>query len=352
VSRIHLQISELVALSGGRLRKQPLSENVVVKGFASLGDASSDDLSFLGNEKYLSDYLNTAAGVVFVPAQAPPGPETLVEIEVSNPSLAFSLAMESVSKSRSFKEGIHPTAVIDSSARVDGVEIGPHVVIEANVVVGAGTRLGPGVTLSEGAQVGKDCHFYGNVTVREFCQIGNHVILQPGVVIGSEGYGYELVDGCYRSIPQVGIVVLEDHVEVGANTTIDRARFGETRVGEGTKIDNLVQIGHNVTIGQHCLIVAQVGIAGSTQLGNYVTVAAQTGIAGHLKLEDKVVLAAKSGVSRSLKAGTYWGTPAIPIQEEKKLKVVGRKLPELKATLRKLEKEVSSLKKQLSNTED
>ena len=189
--------------------------------------------------------------------------------------------------------------------------------------------------------IGEDCLVYANVSIREFCVIGDRVVLQPGVVIGSDGYGFEMVDGRHRKVPQVGIVEIASDVEVGANSTIDRARFGKTYIGEGTKIDNLVQIAHNVEIGKHCLIVAQVGIAGSTRIGNYVTVAAQSGISGHLEIGDHVVLAAKTAVLKNLpKPGAYMGVPARPLAAEQKKMALVSRLP-------KLVKEVQELKKKL-----
>ncbi|HEY8961727.1 MAG TPA: UDP-3-O-(3-hydroxymyristoyl)glucosamine N-acyltransferase, partial [Luteolibacter sp.] len=193
--------------------------------------------------------------------------------------------------------------------------------------------------VGEDAVLGRDCHLYANVTVRERCVLGDRVILQPGAVIGSDGYGYEFSNGRHLKIDQVGIVELGDDVEIGANTTIDRARFGKTVVGEGSKIDNLVQIAHNVVIGKHCLVISQSGIAGSARLGDYVTAAAQVGVAGHVSVGDKAILGARTGVTSNLEGGiTYLGNPAVPFAQEQKTRALVRRLPKLVEEVRALKK--------------
>jgi UDP-3-O-[3-hydroxymyristoyl] glucosamine N-acyltransferase len=195
--------------------------------------------------------------------------------------------------------------------------------------------------IGRNVSLGKDCLLHPGVIIREACLIGDRVILQPGCVIGSDGYGFDLVNGKHQKTPQVGIVEIEDDVEIGANCCVDRARFGSTVVGEGTKVDNMAQIGHNVKIGKHCLVVAQCGIAGSSRLGNYVTIAAQAGVAGHLEVTDQSVLAAQSGLFKSIKKpGVYMGNPARPIREEQRKLAALSRLPELR-------KEFGALKKKL-----
>lgn len=340
---MNFTVSEIVALCGGRLRVG--DPDLRITGFAALNVAEAGDLSFLGNEKYINDYLATEASAVLTVARAPVAREGLAVIDVENPSLAFSQVLEELQKKRPFEASIHPRAFVDETASVEGVMIRANAVVEAGVKIGKGTEIGPGVVVERGATIGEDCILFANAVVRERCVLGNRVQLQPGAVIGAEGFGYEFVDGRHRSIPQVGIVVLEDEVEVGANSAIDRARFGKTRVGKGTKIDNLVQIGHNVTIGEHCLIIAHTGIAGSCEIGNFVTIAAQVGIAGHIRVDDHITLAARTGVSKTLtKPGIYWGTPALPIHEEKKVLVFTRQLPTFRKELQQLRKEVDELK--------
>ncbi|MDP0490728.1 MAG: UDP-3-O-(3-hydroxymyristoyl)glucosamine N-acyltransferase [Verrucomicrobiota bacterium JB023] len=339
---MEISVSQIVDIVSGRLVRG--DGNRVLNGMASLDEAATGDLSFLGNERYLQSFLKTQAGAVLAPAGAPEPDGDVAVIEVENPSLAFSQVLEASLPKRPFEAGIHPRAFVDESACVDGAMIRAGAVVEAGAIVGAGTEVGPNVVIERGARVGSDCLLHGNSSIRENCILGDRVVLQPGAVIGSEGYGYEFVDGRHRPIPQMGIVVLEDDVEVGANTTIDRARFGKTVIGEGTKIDNLVQIAHNVTTGKHCLIVAQTGIAGSSSLGNYVTLAAQCGVAGHLKIADQAVLASRSGVAKSIpEKGVYWGAPAVPIREEQRRLVHSSKLAAMAAELKALRKKVEAM---------
>jgi UDP-3-O-[3-hydroxymyristoyl] glucosamine N-acyltransferase len=210
-------------------------------------------------------------------------------------------------------------------------------------VIGDGTEIYPNAVIGRRVSLGRDCLIYQNVSIREYCVIGNRVIMHPGVVIGADGYGYEFVRGRHQKIPQVGIVEIGDDVEIGSNSCIDRARFGKTVIGEGTKIDNLVQIGHNVQIGKHCLIIAFTGIAGSVKLGDYVTCAAQVGIAGHIEVGDKAVLATRTGVISSLEGGrTYMGFPAQPMKMELKEIANSRRLPKLIADVKQLKKHLEN----------
>ena len=336
-----LDLDSLVTLTGGTVLSG--DPGVLITGVASLKEACREEASFLGNEKYFHDFLETKAGLVLVPPPLPKYPEGVVLVEVENPSLAFnSLVNYFQASSYRFTPGIHPTAVVDSSAQLDPdmVRIGPHVTIGAHVVIGKGSDIGPGCVIGDGAVLGENCRLHSNVTIRERCRLGNRVVIQPGAVIGSDGFGFLMgEDGRYVGIDQVGIVELGDDVDVGANTTIDRARFGRTVIGEGTKIDNLVQIGHNVQIGKHCVIVSQSGIAGSTVFGDYCTVAAQVGITGHLKIGNKVTLAARSGVMNDLEDNSiYWGTPAVPFKDASRQYAAIRKLPGMLKELKALKK--------------
>lgn len=210
--------------------------------------------------------------------------------------------------------GIHPTAVIaDTAVLGEGVAVGAHTVIGDDVVIGAGTRIFPNVVVMDRCRIGRDCVVYPQCTLREDSVLGDRVILQPGVVIGGDGYGFVLHEGVHAKIPQLGCVVLEDDVEVGANSAIDRARFSETRVGRGTKIDDLVMLAHNVVTGENCLLAGQVGVAGSSRLGNRVTFAGQVGVVGHVSVTDDVVVLGKGGVTKDIReAGLYAGMPAKP----------------------------------------
>lgn len=327
-----LTLEALVALTGGKILEG--NPDVAITGVASLLEACNEEASFLGNEKYYADFLKTKAGVVLVPPGLPQYPQGVAFVEVDNPSMAFNaLVRYFKSGSYRFKPGIHPTAVIDPSTTIDAetVCIGPFVVIGAQVAIGEGSDIGAGTIIGDGVKIGKNCRLHARTVIRERCSLGDRVTLQPGAVIGSDGFGFLMgEDGRYLGIDQVGIVELQDDVDVGANTTIDRARFGRTVIGEGTKIDNLVQIGHNVVVGKHCVIVAQTGIAGSTILGNYCTIAAQVGISGHLKLGDKTTIAAQAGIINHLEGNaTYWGTPASPFRDASRQYAAIRKLPEV-----------------------
>lgn len=343
-----LILDELVSLTGGKLIAPGKAAGF--SSLASLEEAGPGDVSFLGNEKYYQAFLRTQAGAVLVPAGLPKVPEddsSPALIEVENPSAAFGEVVKHFMKRRSrFVPGVHPAAYVAEGARFDPakVSIKAGAVIEEGVSIGDGTEIGPGCTVGAGVSLGENCLLHANVTVREECVVGNRVILQPGCVIGSDGYGYELVDGRHVKIDQVGIVLIEDDVEIGANSTVDRARFGKTVIGEGTKVDNLVQIAHNVRIGKHCLIVSQSGLAGSSELGNYVTFAAKSGCVGHIKIGDKAVLSAKAGATADLEGGkVYMGMPARPMREVLKSKAYVGKLPKLVNEVRELRRRLDQM---------
>ncbi len=289
----------------------------VINGFSGIKEAKTDELTFLANPKYEPLLHGTHAGVILVGRQVSCPGKTLIRVE--NPSLSFTeLVSHFYKDAPDYKpSGIHPTAVIAKGAKIGGaVAVGPHVIIEEGAVIGEGCMIYGNCYLGHEVRLGRDCLIYPNVVLREKVSLGDRVIIHSGTVVGSDGYGYILVSGKHMKIPQVGTVVIGDDVEIGANVTIDRARFDKTVIGEGTKIDNLVQIGHNVTIGKHCLIVAQSGIAGSTKLGDYVILAAQSGLVGHIEIGDGAVVAAQSGVSHSLQAGEQvFGSPAHPLKE-------------------------------------
>lgn len=311
-------------------------------GIASLDAAGEDDVSFLGNEKYYPQFLGTKAGVVIVPEGVIEGPESSALIAVANPSLAFALVVDHFKAvPRAFVPGVHPAAVVDESVKMDGEKVRIHAgaVVMEGASVGDGTEIGPNAVVGEGVRIGRDCRIAANVSIRENCVLGDRVCIQPGAVIGSDGYGYEFSGGRHVKIEQVGIVEIGDDVEIGANTTIDRARFGKTSIGEGTKIDNLVQVAHNVVIGKHCLVVSQSGLAGSCKLEDYVTVAAQAGVGGHVTVGSKAVLIGRAGVTTDIPGGeVYAGKPAIPMREEMKLQAHVRRLPKLIARVKALEK--------------
>jgi UDP-3-O-[3-hydroxymyristoyl] glucosamine N-acyltransferase len=334
-----LTLSELAGWVDGDIVRGEL--DLSVTGMAALDQAGPGDVSFLGNEKYYGQFLLTNAAAVIVPRGLADGPAGTALIAVDNPTLAFSVVVRHfAAATRKLVPGIHPMAAVDASATLDPAKVCVHAgaVIMAGAVVGDGSSIGPNSVIGEDARLGRDCQIMANATVRERCVLGDRVILQPGAVIGADGYGYELVDGRHVKIDQVGIVEIGDDVEIGANATIDRARFGKTLIGVGTKIDNLVQIGHNCVLGKHCLIVSLTGISGSTRLGNYVTMAGQVGTVGHVTIGDHATLAGRTGVTQDLAGGqVYSGRPAQPFRDEMKLRASVRRLPKLIERVKALE---------------
>ncbi len=312
---------------------------------AALDAAGPEEISFLGNEKYLPHFLSTKAGAVIVPVGYDFKTDGPALIAVANPSLSFAAVVRHFANhTREFKPGVHPSASVATSAVLNPEKTRIHAgaVIMDGATIGDGSEIGPNAVIYDDAIIGENCQIRGNVTIAERCIIGSNVIIHPGTVIGSDGYGYEFSQGKHVKIDQVGIVVIGDDVEIGSNTTIDRARFGKTVIGEGTKIDNLVQIGHNVIIGKHCLIVSQCGLAGSCCIEDYVTVAAQSGIAGHVTVGANTILAGRAGVTTNLAGGmAYAGKPAIPMKEDTKLQAHVRRLPKLLERVKALEKIVS-----------
>lgn len=309
-----------------------------------MDSAGPNELSWLGSSAYQRLLKTTQAGAVLVPRSCAV-PEGLTVIRVDDPDLAACQVQRWLSPDAPAPEpGIHPSAVVDPSARVDGVSIGAHVFIGPGVRIGAGTRLHPGVYIGSDVQMGRDCVLWPNVVVRERVIIGDRVVIHPNATIGADGFGYLLREGRQIKIPQTGTVVIEDDVEIGANAAVDRARFGQTRIARGTKIDNLVQIAHNVQIGEHCVIAGQSGISGSSRLGRGVVLAGQVGVADHLCIGDAAVVAAKSGVVRNIpKRQTVRGIPAVPVWEFGRQQVALRRLPKLIEQVRELARRVQQL---------
>ncbi len=343
---MQFRVSDVAGFLGGTVVGDP---ETLVSGIAGLTEAKAGDLSFLSNPKYVPHLATTLASAVLV-AVAVPGARP-AQIVVASPDFAFAKLVTAYGpKPLHPPVGIHPTAIIGERV-VLGKEprIGAYAVIGDQVVLGDHVVVYPHVVIGGEAVIGNDCVLYASTVVRERCRLGNRVILQPGAVIGSDGFGYALMDGKHQKIPQVGIVVVEDDVEIGANTTIDRARFGKTRIGAGTKIDNLVQIAHNVEIGNHCLLVAQVGIAGSTHLGHYVTLAGQVGIAGHLTLGDQTMVGGQSGVSKNLPAKSkVRGSPAQDFKQALGQEIAVRRLSSTPNLLKRLEERIADLEQRLA----
>jgi UDP-3-O-[3-hydroxymyristoyl] glucosamine N-acyltransferase len=334
-----LELQELAAHLGGQLSFTG-DVPVWISGVASIAEAGPQEVTFLGNLKYLPALRQCGAAAALVPEDFTEVVPPLL-IRVANPSLAFARLVELFApEPPTFPCGIHPTAYVGADVRIgEGASIQPFAVLEAGAVVGAGTVVGAHCYLGHESQIGERCFLHPRVTVGERCVVGNRVILHSGVVLGSDGFGFEWSGGRHVKIPQVGIVQVDDDVEIGANTTVDRARFGRTWIQEGCKIDNLVQIAHNVVVGRHTLLVAQAGISGSTRLGQRVTLAGQVGVAGHLEIGDGAVVSAQSGVSKSLPgAALYMGSPAQPAAEFREQVALVRRLGRLQERVRRLEK--------------
>ncbi len=338
---MEISLEQLATLSGGVA--EPGNDAVKLTGFSALKEAGPGDFSFFGNERYLPDLRTTKASAVLVPAGFAETIPGVALVRVENPSAAFAdVVKQFLPPPRAFHPGIHPSAVIDPATVLDPAKvcIKAGAIIEAGVEIGEGTEIGAGGFVGEGTKIGCNCLLHPRVTLYHHTVLGDRVCLHAGVVLGADGFGYEFIDGCHRKIDQIGIVQIDDDVEIGANTTIDRARFGKTWIRQGAKIDNQVQIGHNVVLGRHCVVVAQVGIAGSTSIGDYTVIAAQAGIAGHLELGPQLVIGARAGVTKSiLEKGHYMGYPAGPAAEVRKQWVHIRKIGGLLQRVSTLEKQ-------------
>ena len=302
-------------MSGGELDGDPAQEII---GAASLAEATPGEVTFYGNPRYLAAFRKTRASAAFVPSDFS---EKIVasQIRVTNPTKAFEqVVLKFAPVPVKFAPGIHSTAVVDPTATLGArVSVQPYVVIEPGVRIEDNTVIGAGTYVGHETSIGPDCTIYPRVTIRERTHIGARVIIHSGAVIGADGFGFEIEQGQQKKIPQLGIVQIDDDVEIGANTTIDRARFGRTWIQEGAKIDNLVQIAHNVVIGKNSVLAAQVGIAGSVRIGRGVMIGGQAGIIGHIEISDGTMIGAQTGVSKDLKGGIWWATPSVPLSEAK-----------------------------------
>ncbi|HEY3932077.1 MAG TPA: UDP-3-O-(3-hydroxymyristoyl)glucosamine N-acyltransferase [Verrucomicrobiae bacterium] len=319
--------------------------NAVLKNFAPAENAQADDLTFAENESYFARAEQSAATAIIADKRFSSSKKIL--IRVPNARIAFAKALALFFPEQKFAAGIHPTAVIAKSAKINSsAHIGPHCVIGERVKIGARSVLQAGNFIGDDSQLADDVNLFPNVTIYPRAQIGNRVRIHANSVIGSDGFGYVQDGGVHRKVPQIGNVIIGDDVEIGAGVTIDRGALGSTIIGKGAKIDNLVQIAHNVEIGEGCLLVAQTGIAGSSKLGNYVVLAGQVGISGHLKIGNQVTIAAQSGVMTDIPDGAkLWGTPVRPIGEMKRQIIAQRQLPELLKRVAKLEKKLGVKRK-------
>jgi len=341
-------LQELAELTESELVGDPTHE---IENVDNLESASTHDASFLANLRYKEVMKKSEAGVICIDKSIEPTPGKNFLVS-DNPSRTFQKIAEILLFNQvhdtGFK-GIHDTAVIHGTAQIGrNVNIGPHAVVDQGTIIGDGTTIHANTTIGPGAHIGKDCLLFPNVTVRERCILHDRVTLQPGAVIGSCGYGYttDPKTGRHTKLDQIGIVIIEDDVEIGANTTIDRARFKNTLIKKGTKIDNLVQIAHNVELGENNIIVSQSGIAGSAKLGNNVFLGGQAGVVGHVSITDNVKVATRGGVSKSItESGIYGGGPVSPMAEFNKRQVQLRKIATYVKQIEELEKRIEKLEK-------
>jgi UDP-3-O-[3-hydroxymyristoyl] glucosamine N-acyltransferase len=318
--------------------------SVEITGVAGIREACEGQLTFLANPRYEPYLERTRASAIIVAENHRNIGKPL--IQNANPYLAFLKAVRFFQgEADRPAPGVHATAVVAADASVDPLAtLGPHVVVEAGASIGPRTIIHAGCYIGAGTRIGADTLLYPNVTVREGSELGDRVIVHSSTVIGSDGFGFVRDGDVYRKLPQVGNVVVEDDVELGSCVTIDRATTGTTRVGAGTKIDNLVQIAHNVQIGRNCIIVAQVGVSGSTILGDHVVLAGQVGVVGHVEIGAGAMVGAQSGIAKSVKAGErMFGSPALPVAQAMKIEAGLKHLPELIQTVRRLRRRIDEL---------
>jgi UDP-3-O-[3-hydroxymyristoyl] glucosamine N-acyltransferase len=323
-----------------RLQGEVLGDGaVVLNTFAPADRAQAGDLTFAENADYFARAEQSAASAVIVDGSFT---SKKILIRVPNARIGFAKALELFFPEPVFAPGVHPTAIVDASAQVDATaHVGPYCVVGEKVRIGARSILQGGNHIGPQCHLGDDVNLFPNVTVYARSEIGNRVRIHTGTVVGSDGFGYVQDNGIHRKVPQIGNVIIRDDVEIGSNVCIDRGALGPTIIGKGTKIDNLVQIAHNVSIGEHCLVISQVGIAGSTKIGNHVILAGQAGLAGHLKIGNRVTVVAQAGVMNNIPDGEKWmGAPAQPDRQAKRQMIAVTHLPDLLKRVAELEKKL------------
>ena len=336
-------VSELAALVGGEVFSG--SGDAVIEGPAALESAGPGEISFFAHPRYAADLRTTRAAAVLVPRDFA-GETPAACIRVDDPSAAFTrITREFLREPAPPPAGVHPSAVVHSGAQIaPDASIGEQAVVMPGAVIGPRSVVMAAGYIGTGARIGAACLLHPHAVVGHGCLLGDRVILHSGAVVGSDGFGYDTQDGRHTKIAQSGIVVVEDDVEIGANTTIDRGTYGPTSIGSGTKVDNLVMIAHNCRIGRHAMICSQVGVAGSTTTGDFVVMAGQVGVRDHVHIGDRAILGARSGVSNDIPAGvTVLGEPAIELRDRKLQLATMSKLPEMRKTLKDLASRVASL---------
>ena len=338
-------VSEIAEFVGGHVQGDG---SIHIKGLANVDQASEGHLAMVANQNYLKWMDRTNASALLVYREAPDCSKPTIRVD--KPELAFVKAIELFFPTASpYPPGVHELAVLGQNVELGrDVSIQAHTVIGTNVEIGDGAIIYPCVVIGHDCEIGQKTILHANVTLREGTTIGNRVIIHSGAVIGSDGFGFIQESGIHHKIPQVGNVVIEDDVEIGANTTIDRATLGETRIQRGTKLDNLIHVAHNVTIGQNVVMAAQIGVSGSTEIGDNVMVGGQVGFVDHIRVGENVQIGAQSGVSKDLPPNSvYLGSPARPIAEEKRILASHSRLPEMMKLIRDQQKRIEELEKKV-----
>lgn len=335
-----MKVREIARMVGGQVNGDAERE---IHGVAALENATEQDLAFADGESALKRATDSRAGCILVQEGETISGRTTVAVQHAR--LAFIRAAQDLHPSRPQHPGIHPTAMIAPDVRLGpGICAGPYVVIESGVSVGVGTCLSAGVFLGEGVTLGSHCMLHPRVSIYPGVRVGDRVILHAGVVLGSDGFGYLFAEGRHHKFPQLGGLIVEDDVEIGSNSTVDRGSLGTTRIGEGTKIDNLVQVAHNVRIGRHSIVAAQTGISGSTEVGDYVVMGGQVGIGDHVRIGNRAVIGGQAGIlpGKTVRnRSVMWGTPARPLSEFKKMYAHLGRLPSLIRKVKELSEKVA-----------
>ncbi len=340
---MELSLAEIAELLQGELQGDG---TINIHGVAKIEDAGVGEITFISNPKYAKYIDSTEASAVLVSRDFPETTKPVIRTQNSYHSFLKILKIFHPPK-ETLAEGIHPSVIIDKSTKIGAnIRIGACVVIDINCSIGDNVTIYPGVIVGQDVEIGNDTIIYANVVLREKVRIGNSVIIHSGTVVGSDGFGFAREGQQYHKIPQVGTVIIEDDVEIGANCSIDRATLGATIIHKGVKLDNLIQVAHNVEIGENTVIAAQTGISGSTKIGRNVIIGGQVGFVGHIEIGDNTTIGAQSGVSKSLPANSvYFGYPARPIMQAKREEVALRKLPELLKKIADLEATLNNTKK-------
>lgn len=335
-------VGELAALVDGCVEGD---SNITIFGISNIEDARDGDITFAENEKLLSSAGRSLASAVIAPVSGPTANKAL--IRVKNPKFAFAQVLRIFAPEPKVYQGVHPAAVLGVNAELgDNVSVHALAVVGDNVRIGANSVVYPHAYIGDDVSIGENCVIYPHTVLHDNTEIGNGVVIHSGSVLGTDGFGYMFIENRHYKIPQIGRVIVEDDVEIGANVTIDRARTGSTRIGAGTKIDNLVHIGHNVTVGKNCVIVAQVGVSGSTEIGNGVILAGQVGVKDHIKIGDGSIVCGQTGVTGDLPAGSFVSGPfARPHQQELRVQAVQSRLPDMYKQLKEMEARLAALEK-------